>query len=50
MSLSDLVHVAKTVKTHLVDLPPLRDSLEQLAISHPDEASSLSEVWNSSVV
>ena len=47
---SPAVFLLVFVTTHLVDLPPLCDSLEQLAISHPDEASSLSEVWNSSVV
>ena len=26
---------------HLVELPSLRDSLERLIISHPDEASSV---------
>ena len=35
---------------HLLDVPSLRDSLGQLALSHPGELSSLSEVWNRPVV
>ena len=39
-----------SVAPHLLDVPALRDSLGQLAISHPDKLSSLSEVWSCPLV
>ena len=39
-----------TVAPHLLGLPSPRNSLEQLALSHPGKLSSLSEVWNCPVV